>query len=203
LPRVIHYYKAHNYTFVDVLGNTGAPTISRLRAPLGARSGGEKVTIHGRNFRHVTTVLFGRERAPFRVLSPRRVVATAPRHPPGRFHVRVVSSDHGRSAASRASVFRYVGPPRIDGITPSSGPTTGGQKIRVDGSNFFDVKRVRIGRMLVAPNRVVGSSRIWLTTPAHRNPATLDVRVTTRFGASPVQAADQYTYEAPAPAGRS
>lgn len=198
LPRVIRFFKQRGYTFVDVLGNTGPPEVRSVHAALGSTAGGERVVVRGANFRNVTAVRFDREVASgVKVLSPTKLVATVPKRHPGVVDVSVSTSDHGRSAQSEADKFRYVGAPTISAIRPAHGPTTGDQQVRVVGTNFYNVRAVRIGRMVIARVKVLGPRRIELTTPAHKRPGTLDVTVHTEFGATPVSPADRYTYDAP------
>lgn len=198
LPRVIHFYKQRGYTFVDLLGNTGPPQVRSLHSALGSTAGGEQVVIRGANFRNVTAVRFGREIAPrVQVLSPSKLVATAPKRHAGVVDVSVATADHGRSAVTRADRFRYVGAPTVSAIRPSHGPTAGGQQVRIIGTNFYDVRSVRIGRMVLRPVTTYGPQRIRIVTPNHRRPETLDVIVRTAFGVTSPHPADRYTYDAP------
>jgi peptidoglycan/xylan/chitin deacetylase (PgdA/CDA1 family) len=194
LSHVITYYRAHGYRFVDLLGDTGRPDVTAVRPATGSTAGGHRVVIRGDNFRDVTDVRFGREEAAaVRVESPSKIIATTPQHPAGVFDVTVASADHGRSSPVAADRFRFVRAPTISAVDPASGPTAGGRKIRILGTGFVDLKKVHIGRMVVTPNRVIGATRIWVTTPPHAA-GTLDITVTTTFGSSPKHPADQYTY---------
>jgi hypothetical protein len=69
--------------------------------------------------------------------------------------------------------------------------------VRIVGTNFYNVRAVRIGRMVIASVKVLGPKRIEITTPAHKRPGALDVTVHTQFGTTPVSPADRYTYDAP------
>jgi peptidoglycan/xylan/chitin deacetylase (PgdA/CDA1 family) len=198
LPRVIRFYKQRGYTFVDLLGNTGPPTVTSLHAPVGSTSGGGPVVIRGANFRDVTAVRFGRQLATrFTVKSPGKIVATAPARRPGTVAVSVTTADHGRSLPTSAADYRYVNAPTISAIRPARGPTTGGEHVRILGTNFYDVRAVRIGRMVVRPVRTASPTKIEIITPPHQRPGTLDVIVRTAFGVTSPHPADRYTYRTP------
>jgi hypothetical protein len=125
----------------------------------------------------------------------RKMVVTAPRRHGGAVYVTVSSGDHGSSAKVAAAKYRYVARPVITEVDPARGPATGGHEIRIVGRNFVNVVRVRVGRVAVTPNRVIGSTRIWLTTPPHA-PRTVDITVRTRYGVTAPGAADRYTFVA-------
>jgi peptidoglycan/xylan/chitin deacetylase (PgdA/CDA1 family) len=198
LPKVIHFYKTRGYTFVDLLGDTGPPEVHAVHAALGSTAGGERVVVRGVNFRDVTAVRFDRELAPHvQVLSPRKLIATVPKRHRGLVDVSVATADHGRSATTPADKFRYVAPPTITAVRPAHGPTAGGQQVRIVGANFYDVRAVHLGRMVLQPVHRLGPDRLQVTTPPHKHPGTLDVVVRTAFGSTPVRRADQYTYDAP------
>lgn len=194
LTRVIRFYRTHGYTFVDALGDTGTPVVSSLSATAGPTNGGRRVVLHGGNFRDVTAVRFGREPATnVAVRSASTIVATAPAHHGGSVYVTVASGDHGTSGHTGAARYRYVGRPSITEVDPQRGPAAGGRKIRVVGTGLVDVVGVRVGGVSVAPNRVIGSTRIWLTTPAHAA-GRVDITVRTKFGVTRLSPADTYTF---------
>lgn len=184
LPRVISYYRSRGYTFVDLNGNTGRPTVAHVSRSTGAVAGGERLTVRGDNFRHVTRVRFGKTAAPaITVRSAHRMVVTVPRHAAGWAPIRVDTSDHGRSTRTAAGRFHFVAPPRVISVTPSDGPVAGGTRIELRGRNLVDVTGVRFGKQVVAPLRVLGSRAVWVRTPAH-HAGRIAVVVRTRYGTS-------------------
>lgn len=184
LPRVISYYRSRGYTFVDLNGNTGRPSLSSVSRSTAAVAGGERVTVRGDNFRHVTAVRFGTTVAPaFTVLSAHRLVATVPRHAAGWAPIDVETSDHGTSTHTSAGRFHFVAPPRVTSVTPSAGPVAGGTRIELSGRNFVGVVGVRFGKKVVAPLRVVGARTLWVRTPPH-HAGRVAVVVRTRYGTS-------------------
>lgn len=194
VSRVIRYYRAHGYAFVDVLGDTGAPVVSSLSTAAGPTAGGRRIVIHGSNFRDVTAVRFGREAATDVVVrSTAKIVATVPARHDGPVYVTVASGDHGTSGHTDAARYRYVAPPTVTAVGPRRGPAAGGRKIRLTGTGFVDVVRVRFGGVRVVPNRVIGSTRIWLTTPAHAA-GTVDITVRTKYYSTTPTPADRYRF---------
>ncbi|HET6878296.1 MAG TPA: polysaccharide deacetylase family protein, partial [Jatrophihabitans sp.] len=109
LPHIIRYYRSHGYRFVDLNGNTGRPTVSRLSATTGSTTGGYRLVIRGANFRRVTGVRFGVVGVPaFTIRSPGRLVVTVPSHHRGRVMITVRTADHGDTPATAAARFRFV-----------------------------------------------------------------------------------------------
>src|SRR6266568_2207711 len=135
LPRIISYYRTHGYAFVDVLGNTGPPTIRTVSPSSGKTSGGTRVTLTGKGFRGITAVTFGG--APgtaLHVVSSTKLAITSPRHHGGLVAVHVITN-HGTSPSRIADHYLYVSPPTITAVTPTSGPTAGGTRVRLHGAH--------------------------------------------------------------------
>ncbi|HUH80996.1 MAG TPA: IPT/TIG domain-containing protein [Solirubrobacteraceae bacterium] len=83
--------------------------------------------------------------------------------------------------------------PTVEGLTPSSGPASGGTTVRIEGENLAGTSAVCFGSTAasiesVAPNEVVVSA------PAHAA-EQVDVTVTTPAGTSAASEADLFTYE--------
>ena len=87
--------------------------------------------------------------------------------------------------------------PEISSISPTSGPTAGGQTVTITGQYFTGATGVTFGGTAGTSVTVVNDSTITVTTPA-RAIGTVEVRVTTTPGTS-VDAGtlDNYTYVAP------
>ena len=83
-------------------------------------------------------------------------------------------------------------PPTVTGISPSTGPNSGGTAVTINGTNFSGTTAVTFGATAATGFTVNSASQITATAPAGTN--TVDVRVTTSSGTSPVSAADQFTY---------
>ena len=77
--------------------------------------------------------------------------ATSPGESAGTVDV-TISSPGGTSTTSLADQFTYVPVPAITKIAPGSGPTRGGTKVTIQGSNF-------VGTVSVALRWEAGSGR--------------------------------------------
>jgi IPT/TIG domain/Carboxypeptidase regulatory-like domain len=178
---------ADKYTYV----NPTQPVVSSIAPTSGTTRGGTLVTVSGSYFMDVQAVTFGGRSASIVTATGNSVTVIAPQHSAGAVDVRVVTR-YGTSPTVAADVFTYVAPPTITGIDPSSGPTTGGTRVTITGTDLVHVTSVTFGGTAAA---LVGGSTTSLTviSPAHAAGA-VDVRVTTEYGTSPVVAADIYTY---------
>lgn len=166
LPKIIRYYRARGYRFVDLLGNTGRPYVSSVSPASCRTAGGTRIAVTGTDFRHVSSVHFGSAAGTrLRVTSPTRLYVTSPKHTPGTVGV-AVFSNHGNSIRHYAARFRYVAPPDIKSVTPSSGRTAGGNRVRVDGTNLTHVTRVQFG----TARTCVSSARAGSTSLLRRTP---------------------------------
>jgi hypothetical protein len=84
-------------------------------------------------------------------------------------------------------------PPVVTGISPTSGPTTGGTVLTLSGSHFVGTTAVRFGSTPATVFAINNDTTITATAPAG-SAATVDVTVTNAGGTSATSAADQYTY---------
>ena len=102
------------------------------------------------------------------------------------------------TAASNNAALTVVPPPTVTGVSPASGPTAGGTRVTVTGTDFTGATAVRFGAS-AASFTVTSPTSITATAPVNAA-GTYDVTVTTPSGTSATLAADQYTYIAPATA---
>jgi hypothetical protein len=85
-------------------------------------------------------------------------------------------------------------PPTVTGVTPSSGPATGGTVVTILGTNFTGTSQVRFGGVPAASFKVNSDTSITATSPAEA-PGTVDVTVY-NAGASATGPADKFTFTA-------
>lgn len=90
-------------------------------------------------------------------------------------------------------IFIYAGP-IVTSVSPSNGPTAGGNIVQISGSGFSGVTAINFGTVPVATFTVVSTTVINVTAPASIVAGTIDVTVTTGSGTSAVSPDDQYTY---------
>ena len=83
--------------------------------------------------------------------------------------------------------------PTVTGVSPASGPNTGGTPVAITGTSLTGALGVKFGSTAATSFTVNSDTSITATAPAG-NAGTVDVTVTTAGGTSAVNANDQYTY---------
>jgi hypothetical protein len=174
-----------------------APAITKIMPDTGPTAGGTAVSITGRNFVGATEVDFGSTPATFTVSSADKIGAVAPPGSEGGVEITVTTPD-GTSATSTADRFFYVPPgPSVLELVPNEGAVAGGKEVKILGAHFEGVSEVDFGGVS-ASFVVVSAEAIRAITPAGVQP-TVNVRVTTAEGVSPVRPADVYSYRSKPP----
>jgi hypothetical protein len=77
---------------------------------------------------------------------------------------------------------------------PHGGATAGGNTVTIGGSGFTGVKTVVFGTISGTHIKVISSGKLTVTVPAY-GAGTVNVRVRTKAGTSPVSARDRYAYD--------
>ena len=184
---------AANSLFTYVTPST-APSISSVSPASGSTLGGTTVTITGTNFTGATSVTFGgTAAASVSSVSATSITAVTPAGSAGTASV-VVTTLQGSNVAN--SLFTYVAPPTVTGISPASGTTLGGTSVTITGTNFTGATGVTIGGAAATNVTIVNATTITATTAA-RSAGTASVVVTTPGGGN--AANTLYTYVTPAP----
>jgi subtilisin family serine protease len=164
----------------------------------GAAAGGTRVTLTGANLARATGVSFGSAGAAFTINSPTSITATAPAGS-GTVDVRVFAPG-GESAPVPGDRFSYISPPppapAVTGVSPSSGPQSGGTSVTITGSNLDGASAVHFGSTRAA---ILDGSPTSITATAPAGTGTVDVTVTTASGSSPATQADHFTYSSEPP----
>jgi hypothetical protein len=83
--------------------------------------------------------------------------------------------------------------PVITKVNPTAGPAAGGTAVTITGVNFTGATAVRFGTIAARAFKLVSSTQITATSPAH-TAGTVDIRVVTPGGTSAVTKADQFTF---------
>lgn len=174
------------YTYV------AAPTITSLSPSQGPETGGTAVTITGTGFTGASSVSFaGTPATSFTVVSDTQIVATAPVGTAGSVDVTVATTG-GISADTAADNYTYVAAPTITTLSPTAGPTAGGNSVTITGTGFTTATTVSFGGIPTA-FAVVSDTQIVAISPAG-TVGTVDVSVTTVGGSATASSA--YTYAA-------
>ena len=169
-----------------------APTVNSLKPSNGPAAGGNMIAVVGSNFTGATAVNFGSTPATsFSVVSSAQINAVVPA---GSGAVDVtVTTPGGTSPTVSGDIYKYV--PSVTSVSPTSGPTTGGTTVTINGTGFTGATGVSFGGT-AATFSVKSSSQISATAPAGAA-GTVDITVTTPGGTSATSTNDQYTYVTP------
>jgi hypothetical protein len=169
------------------------PTVTGLGTSSGPTGGTTSVTITGTNLASAYGVSFGGVAASSIVVnSATSITAIAPAQTAGTVDV-TVTAPYGTSSAVAADHYTYVATaPSVSGVSPSSGPATGGYNVVISGSNFNGATAVKFGTTAGTIVSVDSAQQITVTAPA-LTAGVWDVTVTTPYGTSPTSAADQFT----------
>ncbi|WP_269854726.1 IPT/TIG domain-containing protein [Streptomyces sp. RPT161] len=164
------------------------PVVSGVSPDQGPLSGGNTVTLTGTNLAGATAVTFGATpAASFAVVSATRVTATAPPGVAGPVSVTVTTAG-GTSALGTA--YFYVNAPALTGVTPASGPLSGGDTVTLTGAHLIEATAVHFGNTAASDFTPVSDTQLTaLAPPGAAGP--VQITVTTAGGTSnPVS----YTY---------
>jgi hypothetical protein len=110
----------------------------------------------------------------------------------------VTATVDGQTTSTQINVL--LSPPSVTGISPSSGPLSGGSTVTITGSGFTGATSVSFGGTVNATGAMTVNSdtSITVTAPSHLA-GTVDVTVTTASGTSTTSSADTFTYVIPPP----
>ena len=190
-------------TAADQFTYGAAPTATELAPGIGPTAGGTLVTIGGTGFvAGQTSVTIDGTVIPaanVTVQNARVLTFSTPPHAAGTVSVTVTAP--GGTTPPIPGGFLYQPPlnPVVTGVSPDSGSTAGGASVTITGTGFTSVTGVSFGSAAAASFTVNSATSITAVTPAG-SAGTVDVRVTSQFfGTSPTGAADQFTYQVPAP----
>lgn len=170
-----------------------APTLTSITPAVGARAGGETVTLTGTGFRAGATVTIGGVSAPVTAISPDGTQITATTPAGGSASANVVVTNSDAQSATLAGGFSYS-PPTISSINPTSGPTAGGTTVTLSGTGFIAPVTVTVGGASATNVTVLDDTSVSFDTPAGSAGSALVVLTSVGQTASTT-----YTYITPAP----
>jgi len=166
------------------------PTITGLSPANGSVIGGTEVTITGTKFTGATAVTFdGTAATEFLVVNDTTISAITPAHDEGVVDV-VVTTPGGAATGSFTYETEVIPTPTVTGITPASGPVSGGTEVTITGTKFTGATAVTFDGIAATEFTVISDTSLTAMTPAHAAGA-VDVVVTTPGGSASVT----YTYE--------
>ena len=163
------------------------PTYTSLSPTAGPLAGGTSVNITGTGFTGATLVTFGGTSAYFTVNNATSITATAPANAIAGT-VNVVITAPGGSVTGTGA-YTYTAAPTFIGISPATGPSSGGTSVTITGTNFVTGSTsVTIGGNAATSISVSGSTTLTATTPASPSSGTsaglANVVVTTAGGSA-------------------
>jgi len=152
-----------SFTFTPLI------SVTTIDPNFGPEAGGTDVTITGTCFTGATGVDFGGVAGTnFTVVDDSTITVTTPPGT-GLVDVTVHSSVACGGDATLADAFQYIQPdaPIITGITPDSGPTTGGTSVTITGSAFTGATSATFDGVAGSSFVVVDDTTITVVTPPH------------------------------------
>jgi hypothetical protein len=173
------------------------PAVTAVTPDAGPLAGGTTVTITGTGLANASTVDFGTNSAKIVSDTGSQIVVTDPPGAAGTVEVTVTTSI-GATTTTTSGQFTYVAPPTVTGVTPTTGPTTGGTSVTIAGTNLTNATTVEFG---TATATIISdtAAQIVVTSPVVAVAGTVNVTVTTAGGTTAISTSDQYTYFVPQP----
>ncbi|MFI2186664.1 IPT/TIG domain-containing protein [Streptomyces sioyaensis] len=154
-----------------------APVVTSVSPNQGAPAGGTSVTLTGSGFTGATLVRFGPTGTNFVIVSDTQITAKTP---PGTGTVQVtVTTPTGTSTQN--VFFSYASVPVLSGLSPTSGPASGGNTVTLSGTNLSGATVVLFGG---SPAVVLTNTGTQITVLAPANTGSVNVTVTTPGGTS-------------------
>ncbi|HEV3263899.1 MAG TPA: IPT/TIG domain-containing protein [Acidimicrobiales bacterium] len=176
-----------------------APTVTAISPTAGPVAGGTAITITGTGFIGATAADIGGSNActsAFTVVSATSITCDTPAGSAGTVDV-TVTTPQGTSAANPpGDQFTYEAAPTATGVSPDTGPPSGGTSATITGTNLTGATAVDFGANL-ATGVSCSATSCAVTAPAGST-GTVDVTVTIPGGGTSAAnpPGDQFTYEA-------
>ncbi|WNE95583.1 IPT/TIG domain-containing protein [Streptomyces luomodiensis] len=158
-----------------------APVVTSISPTQGAPAGGTFVTLTGSGFTGATAVRFGPNLATdVVVVSAAQITA---RTPAGTGTVKVtVTGPTGTSTQNVFFTYTTVAAPVLTSLSPTSGPTAGGNTVTLTGTNLAGATQVLFGPN---PATILTNTATTITATAPAGPpSSVNVTVTTPSGTS-------------------
>ncbi|MET7763645.1 IPT/TIG domain-containing protein [Streptomyces sp. NPDC005393] len=163
------------YTYIA----TPAPALTSLSPTSGPTGGGNTVTINGTNLTGATQVLFGATPATILTNTPTQITVTAPA---GTGTTNVTVTTPGGTSNPLPYTYVATPAPMISSLSPTAGPTSGGNTVTINGTNLSGATLVKFG-LNSAAILTNTATQITVTAPAGP-PSSVNVTVTTPGGIS-------------------
>ena len=172
-----------------------SPTVTAVSPLGGPLAGGTSVTVTGTNLTGATAVDFGATPGTGVVVNGggTSLTVTAPAGAAATVNV-TVTTPSGTSATGAADDFTYFALPTVTGVSPATGPSTGGTTVTVTGTNLAGASAVHFGANAATNVSPISPTSLTAVAPAG-TPGVVDLTVTTPGGTSATGSADKFTYQ--------
>jgi hypothetical protein len=170
------------------------PNITGISPSYGGTVGGMNVTITGKSFTGVSSVLFGGVKVKsLKVIDDTTITCvTAARPTPGDVSITVQNSI---GISNVFSSYTYIITPKLTSISPNFGSTTGGNTVTIIGTDFIGATEVTVGDLSCSSFTVIDNNTLTCITPARIAPGPVGIIVTT--GGGPTKKSSPFTYILP------
>ena len=159
-----------------------APAITRIRPTSGPTTGGITVVITGTNLASPSAVTFDGISATINSSSATSISVTAPAHAAGVARVIVTTAAGTTTQAANFTYVTVVGP-GITSLSPTNGPTSGGNTVTISGTNLLYTTGVTFGPTPASNFAIISNTQVAAIAPANTVGPTV-VSVTNGAGSS-------------------
>jgi hypothetical protein len=144
------------------------PTVTLVSPATGDGAGGTSVTVTGTNFQPGATVQFNNSPSTSVVfVNSTTLTAITPPHGAGVVNVTVFNPDGQQGTLAGGFTYTLAAPgPTVTSVSPSSGPTSGGTVVTVNGTGFQSGATVFFGGTAATLTVFVNSTQLTATTLA-------------------------------------
>jgi len=165
------------------------PTVASVTPTQGTSLGGNSIVITGTGFSNVIGVsIGGSPAASYVVNSTSQITEITPPGPAG--NAAIIVNVNGASSTTN-SLFSYVVPPTVTGVSPDTVTTLGGNSINITGTGFTLASHLTIGGVAAQNFTIQSDTLITATTPAN-TPGTKSIVITTPGGSNAANALISY-----------
>jgi hypothetical protein len=152
------------------------PSLTTVSPSRGSAAGGLVVALIGENFTEQSVVRFGGATAQVRFLTHKELSVTTPEGS-GLVPVEVVNPDGATATLYEAFTYEALPAPTISGISPVNGPSVGGTKVVIEGTNFNPSCTVYLGREYPKDMVYKSPTEIHIVTAPRKAAGVVDVEV--------------------------
>jgi IPT/TIG domain len=172
------------------------PTVAGVSPSSGPA--GTEVEVTGTNFGAAEAIYFGTtEATDATIINSTVITAASPTGGSGTVDVRVMNNV-GLSPLNPPNdqyTYTTTTAPTVTGVTPNSGPLTGGTSVTITGTGFAAGSSVAFGTVTATNVTFNSATSLSATSPPGVSAGAVDVRVTTAGVTSPInRPADLFTY---------